>query len=83
MEELGHGAVGFGDDAQADFASVFDWEDHVHAAHSSDFFEKLAGASTQAFASHPHFQGSPQRQCQKADQDVGLDPLGFLMKDGP
>lgn len=47
MEELGHGAVGFGDDAQADFASVFDGEDDVHAAHSNDFFEKLAGASAQ------------------------------------
>jgi hypothetical protein len=45
VEELGHGAVGFGDDAQTDFASVFEWQDHVHSAHGGDFFEKLAGAS--------------------------------------
>jgi hypothetical protein len=77
VEELGHGAVGFGDDAQTDFASVFEWQDHVHSAHGGDFFEKLAGASAQAFAPHPHLQG------QKADQEVGFDPLGFLMKDRP
>jgi hypothetical protein len=57
VEELGHGVVGFGDDAQTDFASVFKWQDHVHAVHGGDFFEKLAGASAQAFASHPHLQG--------------------------
>jgi hypothetical protein len=45
VEELGHGAVGFSDDAQADFASVFDRQDHVHAAHCGDFFEKLAFGS--------------------------------------
>ena len=83
VEEFGHGPVGFGDHAQPDFAAAFDRQDHVHAAHGGDFFEKLAGASAQAFASHPHLQGSPQRQCQKADQDVGFNPAGFLMKDRP
>jgi len=35
-----------------------------------------------SLAAHPHFQRSPQRQRQEADQDVRLDSLGFLMKDG-
>jgi hypothetical protein len=33
-------------------------------------------------AAHPHFKGAPQRERQKADEDVGFDALGFMMKNG-
>ena len=54
----------------------------VHAAHGGDLFNQLAGAVAQAFAAHPHLQGAPKGEAQKADQDVGFDPFGLLMKDG-
>jgi len=86
VEQFGHRTVGARDHAQAQLAcgvaaGFAHGEDDVHAAHGGHFFEKLAGAVAQAFAAHPHLQGAPERQAQEADEEVGFDPLGFVMED--
>jgi hypothetical protein len=78
----GHGTVWFGDHSHSDFAAVFDRQDDVDAPDSADFLDTLTGAGAKLFATHPHLQGAPERQSQKADQYVGFDPVSFLMKDG-
>jgi hypothetical protein len=53
VEELGHRSVGFGDDTQEDFTSIFGSFSNRNTsmlANGSDFFERLAGVGAQAFA---------------------------------
>jgi hypothetical protein len=88
VEQFGDGPIGTCDDTQAQFARlgalrIAYGQDDIHAAHGGDFLEELAGTVAQTFAAHPHFQGAPQHQTQKTDQDVGFDPFGFLMEDRP
>jgi hypothetical protein len=61
----------------------FDRQHHIEAANRADFLDQLPRTVTEPFAMHPHLQASPERQRQKADQDVRFDPLGFPMKDRP
>jgi hypothetical protein len=41
---------------------------------------RMVATSLRSWQAHLH--GSPQRQGQKAGQEVGFAPLGFLMKTG-
>jgi hypothetical protein len=43
----------------------------------------LPGAIAQGFNTHPHLEGAPERETQKTDQDVRLDPFSFLVEDRP
>ena len=84
-EQFGHAPLGPRDGAQAqrgDRLAAAHGQQHVHAFDGGDFFDQAARAGAQAFAAHPHLQGAPQRQRQKADQDVRLHAPGFLVVDG-
>jgi hypothetical protein len=81
-QQLGDGFVWSGNEAQAQLATVFDWEDHVHGTDCGDFQQELTRTALQPLGTHPHFQGAPKRQGQKTNQDVGFDTLGFLVVNG-
>ena len=74
---LGHGAQAQGEHA----SGAFDRDGDIHGTDGGAGGDDFAGTGAEAFALHPHFRGTPQGEAQKADEQMGFDPVGFLMID--
>jgi hypothetical protein len=53
----------------------------VHAFDGADLLDEFPRTGSKAFAAHPLFEHSPHRHSQKADEDLGFDPVGFVVVD--
>ncbi len=78
-EQEGDIGVGLGQGEHA--FGAFDRDGDIHGADVGEGGDDFAGTGAEAFGLHPYFQRPPQGEAQKADEQMGFDPVGFLMID--
>ena len=83
VEERGLGGVGLGDATQSDLAVRCGRQDDVVGLDAGKLFEDGPRRVAEARALLPHLEALPQHEREKANEDVGLDPLLALMPDRP
>ena len=81
------GRIGLGDTTQPDSLGRLPMvghgrEEHVAALDLGQLFQQRSGSIAQARPTHPLPQRLPEHIRQKADENVGQDPILRLMKDG-
>lgn len=83
VQEDGLGSVGADYATQADRAAVADRQQNVGALDAGEFLQQGGNAVTQTGFFGPAFQHPAKHECQEADQDMSLDPVGRLVPHRP